>query len=508
MSEGQFAQRLHRCRFAAVQRASGWSSDAHLMDVLANRSIAWTISSHAGRAAVRTFQATGKVAAPVARAESVNGSAGWSSQSCSNETEWDFHDPYAACFAAMAGPPETLGGKGTSTWGGELSVRTRRSLADLLGKDWPEEGLPVVSFLSESSPSHGAGFPALPAPSATETSGWAAASASASGWAVRRCTAAEHDFSQRTGSNKTGWDLNFHSQYSSRDVPKFPAALPEFPKTTQIESTQNARSDFATWSSSASQEEWVCPPNIQVQSSLGTTAGKPQESPAPFAELPGVAGHTAAVTQKKAATVPEHPPGLWLPPGLVPRPEPPVPEPSLHEGQGPKLGPGPRPHPELRPGLEPGPGRGTETGQGPGLGPSSVPETETGRGPETGPGPRAGPEPETVPGLEPEPAPSPITAARSAHKQTDSAADSSDAPVRRGGRPPKKSVLRSIVGKWVLITGLANDSDFNGEWGHVHSYDTASQRFIVAVQRSSGEAFAAKLRLENLMVPSADAQAK
>jgi hypothetical protein len=136
-------------------------------------------------------------------------------------------------------------------------------------------------------------------------------------------------------------------------------------------------------------------------------------------------------------------------------------------------------------------------------------------------------------------------------------------PVRRGGRPPKKSVLaaqaaasakvaatpdtrglglsptaeasraesvvhstgtssssrcdgkqvetlaggvqegdpQEVLGKRVLVVGLIKQPAFNGEWGRVETYDSALDRFVVRVLRDTGPPLLAKLRRENLLVP-------
>eukprot|EP00747_Dinoflagellata_sp_TGD_P118736 gnl/TRDRNA2_/TRDRNA2_172885_c0_seq3.p1 gnl/TRDRNA2_/TRDRNA2_172885_c0~~gnl/TRDRNA2_/TRDRNA2_172885_c0_seq3.p1 ORF type:complete len:563 (+),score=108.03 gnl/TRDRNA2_/TRDRNA2_172885_c0_seq3:179-1690(+) len=133
----------------------------------------------------------------------------------------------------------------------------------------------------------------------------------------------------------------------------------------------------------------------------------------------------------------------------------------------------------------------------------------------------------------------------------------SQAPVRRGGRPPKKSALAArtapvlaatpdtfglglgpapsplcssgagagsviaddggegtagrsaivddVLGKHVLLVGLVKASEFNGKWGRVESYDADLGRFVVSVIRESGPPVMAKLRRENLIVSPASA---
>lgn len=66
-----------------------------------------------------------------------------------------------------------------------------------------------------------------------------------------------------------------------------------------------------------------------------------------------------------------------------------------------------------------------------------------------------------------------------------------------------------LIGRMVIIIDLVRSPEFNGQWGRVESYDPQMQRFVVRVAQTNqlpGEGpLLAKLRRENLVVPSSDA---
>eukprot|EP00439_Symbiodinium_sp_Y106_P001563 s5690_g1.t1 len=66
-----------------------------------------------------------------------------------------------------------------------------------------------------------------------------------------------------------------------------------------------------------------------------------------------------------------------------------------------------------------------------------------------------------------------------------------------------------LIGRMVIIIDLIRSPEFNGQWGRVESYDPQMQRFVVRVAQTSqlpGDGpLLAKLRRENLVVPSSDA---
>eukprot|EP00747_Dinoflagellata_sp_TGD_P092986 gnl/TRDRNA2_/TRDRNA2_165603_c0_seq1.p1 gnl/TRDRNA2_/TRDRNA2_165603_c0~~gnl/TRDRNA2_/TRDRNA2_165603_c0_seq1.p1 ORF type:complete len:291 (+),score=45.77 gnl/TRDRNA2_/TRDRNA2_165603_c0_seq1:62-874(+) len=229
------------------------------------------------------------------------------------------------------------------------------------------------------------------------------------GWG-RKCTAAENDFSTRTCSNETEWDLNLQSPYIPRELPAASAATPDFPigKALQLERSQGALAaasmDFAAWSNT-SQREWSCSPN-----------------PRPISDAPA--------------------------PGLTASPV----EPAMAEHR-------------------------------------LVPIASEKQVAAARPGPIGAPDPLRVAGS--------TSAGTGAAPSNE--AGKAKAPVRRGGRPPKKAVLAAMIGQWAVVTGLVSDSDFNGRWGRVESFDSSSQRYVVSVHSDSG-IVVAKLRSENLIV--------
>lgn len=67
-----------------------------------------------------------------------------------------------------------------------------------------------------------------------------------------------------------------------------------------------------------------------------------------------------------------------------------------------------------------------------------------------------------------------------------------------------------LIGRMVLIQGLVRSPEFNGQWGHVESYDPQMQRFMVSVvlptQLPGETPLYAKLRRDNLIVPRQEMQ--
>merc|ERR1712037_90377 len=59
-----------------------------------------------------------------------------------------------------------------------------------------------------------------------------------------------------------------------------------------------------------------------------------------------------------------------------------------------------------------------------------------------------------------------------------------------------------VLGKRVVIQGLVQAPEFNGQWGKVETYDAGLQRYVVWVLPSCGPPVLAKLRRENFVVPA------
>jgi hypothetical protein len=60
----------------------------------------------------------------------------------------------------------------------------------------------------------------------------------------------------------------------------------------------------------------------------------------------------------------------------------------------------------------------------------------------------------------------------------------------------------NIVGERVLICGLVNSPQFNGQWGHVESYDAEMERYVVRVfLAETGNEVLAKLRPSSILIP-------
>lgn len=59
-----------------------------------------------------------------------------------------------------------------------------------------------------------------------------------------------------------------------------------------------------------------------------------------------------------------------------------------------------------------------------------------------------------------------------------------------------------IIGERVLISGLVNAPQFNGQWGKVESYDTEMERYVVRVfLAGTGGEVLAKLRPSSILIP-------
>jgi hypothetical protein len=60
----------------------------------------------------------------------------------------------------------------------------------------------------------------------------------------------------------------------------------------------------------------------------------------------------------------------------------------------------------------------------------------------------------------------------------------------------------NIIGERVLISGLVNSPQFNGQWGKVESYDAEMERYVVRVfLAGTGGEVLAKLRPSSILIP-------
>eukprot|EP00435_Cladocopium_sp_Y103_P022630 s1994_g5.t1 len=60
-------------------------------------------------------------------------------------------------------------------------------------------------------------------------------------------------------------------------------------------------------------------------------------------------------------------------------------------------------------------------------------------------------------------------------------ARSSSTPSPSGGVTLSSEDGAQLIGRMVLIQGLVRSPEFNGQWGHVESFDPQMQRFMVSV---------------------------